>query len=61
MAFLDSNDITRRFSVIWDTGATRPVSGFTGDFIGPMIIPSTPLLLGGIASGLVVEGIGTVK
>ena len=26
-----------------------------------MIIPSTPLLLGGIASGLVVEGIGTVK
>ena len=54
LAFLDSNDI-------WDTGATRPVSGYTGDFIGPMIIPSTPLLLGGIASGLVVEGIGTVK
>ena len=54
LAFLDSNDI-------WDTGATRPVSGYTGDFIGPMIIPSTPLLLGDIASGLVVEGIGTVK
>jgi len=54
LAFLDSNDI-------WDTGATRPVSGYTGDFIGPMIIPSTPLLLGGIASGMVVEGLGTVK
>ena len=34
LAFLDSNDITARFSVIWDTGTTRPVSGYSGEFFG---------------------------
>ena len=49
------------FSVIWDTGATRSISGYASDFVGPILAPSAPLRLGGIASGLDVAGIGTVK
>ena len=49
------------FSVIWDTGATQSISGYASDFVGPILAPSAPLRLGGIASGLDVAGIGTVK
>ena len=54
------NNKDEHFSVIWDTGATRPVSAYKGDFVGELSIPKAPLRLGGIASGLAVEGIGTV-
>ena len=54
------NNKDEHFSVIWDTGATRPVSAYKRDFVGELSIPKAPLRLGGIASGLAVEGIGTV-
>ena len=54
------SDENIHFSVIWDTGATRSVSGYKDDFVGEISVPKVPLRLGGIASGLTVEGIGTV-
>ena len=52
--------LEQHFTVIWDTGASRPVSVYSTDFVGPILQPSIPLHLGGIASGLTVAGIGTV-
>jgi len=53
--------LEQHFTVIWDTGASRPVSVYSTDFVGPILQPSIPLHLGGIASGLTVAGIGTVQ
>ena len=53
--------LEQHFTVIWDTGASRPVSAYSTDFVGPILQPSIPLHLGGIASGLTVAGIGTVQ
>ncbi len=58
---LFGHHLTECFSVIWDTGATRPLSAYACDFVGPIISPPAPLQLGGIASGLSVAGLGTVK
>jgi Reverse transcriptase (RNA-dependent DNA polymerase) len=49
------------FPVIWDSGATRSITAYRSDFVGPITPPSVPLILGGIASGLRVEGLGTVE
>jgi hypothetical protein len=49
------------FHWYWTLELLRPVSGYSLDFVGTMLIPKTHLRLGGIASGLNVEGLGNVK
>jgi hypothetical protein len=53
--------LEQNFTVILDTGASRPVSAYSTDFVGPILQPSIPLHLGGIAFGLTIAGTGTVQ
>ena len=48
------------FKVIFDTGASLAISPDKNDFVGP-ISPLSGLTLGGLANGLNIQGIGTVK
>ena len=35
--------LEQHFTVIWDTGASRPVSAYSTDFVGPILQHSIPL------------------
>lgn len=52
---------SNQFPVVFDSGASRCISGYREDFIGPLAAPSKTLQIGGMASGKTVEGIGTVR
>ena len=52
---------TASFTVIWDTGATMAITHEKADFIGEIAPTKIPLTLGGIASGLRIEGVGMVE
>ena len=46
---------------IFITGASLAISGFCSDFVGDIVVPTHTLHLGGMANGLLIEGIGIVK
>lgn len=50
-----------RFAVIFDSGASRAISGHKEDFCTPIKPLPTPLKLGGMANGLDIMGMGQVK
>jgi hypothetical protein len=47
--------------LLWDTGATLSVTPYMEDFISPLITTDQPKIMKGIAKGLQIQGIGTVK
>ena len=47
--------------IIFDTGATKPVSFDQSDFIGPLRRPASPMMMKGIAKGLRIHGIGKLE
>ena len=49
-----------RQAVIFDTGASLGITFDKDDFDGPLTIPEGDLRLGGMASGLKIEGVGPV-
>jgi len=49
------------FPVIFDSGASLAISGNREDFVGDLVTPKTDLRLGGMAQGMKIEGIGTLK
>ena len=49
------------FKVIWDTGASEVITSNPADFIGGYNKPTSPLILRGVSSGTMVEGIGLVE
>ena len=49
-----------RKAVIFDTGASLAITPDKSDFDGPLTIPKGDLRLGGMANGLVIEGVGPV-
>ena len=49
------------FQVIFDSGASKAISGYKEDFIGEIITPDTEMRLGGMANGMLIEGVGIVK
>ena len=49
------------FQVIFDLGASKAISGYKEDFIGEIITPDTEMRLGGMANGMLIEGVGIVK
>ena len=57
---LTGSDI-HKFPVIFDSGASLAISPSRDDFIGDIRRPTAELRLGGMAHGLLVEGIGTVE
>lgn len=51
---------TTRHAVIFDTGASLGITHDIHDFDGPLTVPEGELRLGGMAQGLLIEGIGPV-
>ena len=49
------------FPVIFDTGASRSITGDINDFISPPTPLATPMVLGGMAQGLSIAGSGSVR
>ena len=49
------------FKVIWDTGASEVITSDPADFIGGYNKPTSPLILRGVSSGTIVEGIGLIE
>ena len=49
------------FKVIWDTGASEVITSNPADFIGGYNKPTLPLILRGVPSGTMVEGIGLIR
>ena len=49
------------FPIIFDSGASRSISGCLDDFISPPTPPPHALTLGGMAQGMEITGIGTVR
>ena len=47
--------------VIFDTGATKPVTFEQSDFVGPLRRPASPMMMKGIAKGLRIYGIGLLE
>ena len=60
-AFAAGLDAGEAFPVIWDTGASYTVSPCTADFIDGIQPLATPIVLDGLATGLAVQGHGTVR
>ena len=54
-------NISRPFSVIFDSGASLAISPSKDDFVGPIQQLPTERRLGGMAAGMLIEGIGTVR
>ena len=46
--------------VLFDTGATKPVTFDRSDFVGDLRRPPCPMIMQGIATGLAIEGTGTI-
>jgi hypothetical protein len=46
--------------VLVDTGASVCITHDKTDFITPLTLPDTPMVIGGLAHGLAMEGIGMV-
>ena len=60
-AFAAGLDAGEAFPVIWDTGASYTVSPCSDDFIGGVQPLASPIVLDGLATGLAVQGHGTVR
>ena len=52
---------SKEFPILFDSGASVAISGFKEDFIADLNRPKTDIRLGGMANGMLVEGIGKVK
>ena len=57
-AFMTPSHI--RKAVIFDTGASLAITPDKSDFDGPLTVPKGDLRLGGMANGLLIEGVGPV-
>ena len=51
----------RPFPVIFDSGASLAISPCADDFVGPIQKLPTERRLGGMAAGMLIEGVGTVR
>ena len=51
---------TVRHAIIFDTGASLGITHCKDDFDGPLTVPEGDLRLGGMAQGMLIEGIGPV-
>lgn len=45
------------FQVIFDSGASKAISGYKENFIGEIVTPDTEMCLGGMANGMLIEGL----
>ena len=48
------------FSVMFDSGSSKAISGFKEDFVGEIMAPTKELCLGGMTDEMLIEGTGTV-
>ena len=60
-SFIDPISSSKEFPIIFDSGASVAISEFKDDFISELTRPKTEIRLGGMANGMLVEGIGEVK
>ena len=51
----------KTFPAIFDSGASKAISGFKSDFVGEITPPPKELRLGGMSDGMLIEGTGTIK
>ena len=56
-----STSLHRPFPVIFDSGASLAISPCKDDFVGPIQRLPTERRLGGMAAGMLIEGVGTVR
>ena len=56
-----STSLHRHFPVIFDSGASLAISPCKDDFVGPIQRLPTERRLGGMAAGMLIEGVGTVR
>ena len=60
-SFIDPISFSKEFPIIFDSGASVAITGYKKDFISDLTHPKTETRLGGMANGMLVEGIGYVK